>query len=77
MLFGLNKHWLKLYKELNADLPDWYAGDIDAFDGLDFDMGSSSFSDGLSSSPSIDSGDFGGFGGFSGGGVGGGGGGSW
>ena len=74
MLFGLNKHWLKLYKELNTPLPDWYEGDINTFDSIDFDV---NHYEAPASSSSIDSSDFGSFGGFSGGGVGGGGGGSW
>ena len=74
MLFGLNKHWLKLYKELNTPLPEWYEGDINTFDAIDFDV---NHYEAPASSSSIDSSDFGSFGGFSGGGVGGGGGGSW
>lgn len=81
ILFGLNKHWLKLYEEMNVDLPDWYAGDINTF-GTDLDFGVTDFdTSSISSSPSINSGDFsdfgGGFGDFSGGGFGGGGGGDW
>jgi len=80
ILFDLNKHWLKLYKEMNVDLPDWYAGDIDSFD-TDLDFGVNNFDTSISSSPSINSGDYsdfgGGFGDFSGGGFGGGGGGDW
>ena len=74
MLFGLNEHWLHLYKELNAQLPEWYEGDLYSFDNLDLNI---SYFEPPSSNPSIDSADFGSFGGFSGGGVGGGGGGSW
>ncbi len=74
ILFGLNKHWLELYQELNADLPTWYEGDISMFDRVDFDV---TPYDPTPSTPSIDSSDFGSFGGFSGGGVGGGGGDSW
>lgn len=80
VLFGLNDHWLKLYQELEAPLPDWYDGGYDTFSHIDFEpsvFSPSSFSDGIPSSPSISSGDFGGFGGFSGGGFGGGGGDSW
>ena len=81
VLFGLNKHWLELYKELDAPMPDWYDGSYDSFSDLDFEprefTSSSGFSDGIGSGVSIDSGDFGGFGGFSGGGFGGGGGDSW
>ena len=75
MLFGLNKHWLELYKELDTPLPTWYDGDISTFDSVDFDV--NHYEPEISSSPSIGSSDFGSFGGFSGGGVGGGGGGSW
>jgi len=83
VLFGLNEHWLKLYKELEAPMPEWYDGSYDGFSHLDFEPASYStsqtggFSEGIGSSPSIDIGDFGGFGGFSGGGFGGGGGDSW
>ncbi len=80
VLFGLNKHWLELYQELDAPMPDWYSGSWDSFEYIDFSPslnGSSSFSDGISDFASIDSGDFGGFGDFSGGGFGGGGGDSW
>ncbi len=76
ILFGLNKHWLNLYQELNAPLPDWYVGDVGDFGMIDFDT-SSFFLDSLSADPSIDSGDFGDFGDFSGGGFDGGGGGDW
>jgi len=75
MLFGLNKHWLKLYKELNNPLPNWYEGDFTTFDVVDFDL--SHYEPETTSSSSIDSSDFGSFGGFSGGGIGGGGGDSW
>jgi len=74
ILFGLNRHWLNLYQELNADLPTWYDGDISMFDRVDFDI---TPYDPTPSTPSIDSSDFGSFGGFSGGGIGGGGGDSW
>lgn len=82
MLFGLNKHWLKLYQELQTPLPTWYNGDIDTFSYLDFeptsfDPNSNSFDGFTPNSASIDSGDFSDFGGFSGGGFGGGGGDSW
>ena len=80
VLFGLNEHWLKLYKELDAQLPEWYDGSLNGFVNIDFEPSvfrEKSFSDGISSSPSISSGDFGGFGDFSGGGFGGGGGDSW
>ncbi len=79
LLFGLNSHWLHLYKYLDTPLPTWYDGDFDTFVDLDFnpiEYSPSNF-DGIGSSPSIDIGDFGSFGGFSGGGIGGGGGGSW
>ncbi len=76
ILFGLNKHWLNLYRELNAPLPDWYAGDIGNFGMIDFDASALAPAS-PPSSPSIDSGDFGSFGDFSGGGFGGGGGGDW
>jgi len=80
VLFGLNNHWLSLYKELQAPLPDWYNGGYDTFSNIDFEPSvfrESNFTDGIPSSPSISSGDFGGFGDFSGGGFGGGGGDSW
>ena len=83
VLFGLNKHWLNLYKELETPIPDWYDGSFDSFNSFDFEPTSYSesstggFSDGIGSAPSIDTGDFGGFGDFSGGGFGGGGGDSW
>ena len=76
MLFELNNHWLNLYQELNAPLPDWYVGDIGNFSMIDFD--NDNFANmSMPSNPSIDSNDFGSFGDFSGGGIGGGGGGSW
>ena len=75
MLFGLNKHWLKLYKELDTPLPSWYEGDFSTFDVVDFDL--NHYEPSISSSPSIDSSDFGSFGDFGGGGIGGGGGDSW
>ncbi len=74
MLFGLNKHWLKLYKELDTALPNWYEGDFSTFDVVDFDLNHYEPTSNLSS---IDSSDFGSFGDFSGGGIGGGGGDSW
>ena len=80
VLFGLNKHWLELYQVLDTPTPDWYNGSLDSFNTLDFEptaWSEPSFSDGISSMPSIDSGDFGDFGDFSGGGFGGGGGDSW
>ena len=75
VLFGANKHWLELYKELDTPLPTWYDGDLSTFDSIDFNVGH--YTPETSSSSSIGSSDFGSFGGFSGGGVGGGGGGSW
>ena len=82
VLFGLNSHWLNLYKELETPLPDWYDGSFSSFDRLDFEpsiftQDNSSFLDSIPNSPSINPGDFGGFGDFSGGGFGGGGGDSW
>jgi len=80
VLFGLNSHWLNLYQELDAPLPDWYGGGFDGFSHMDFEptvFSESNFTDGIPNSPSINSGDFGGFGDFSGGGFGGGGGDSW
>ena len=74
MLFGLNKHWLKLYKELDTPLPSWYEGDFSTFDVVDFDL---NHYEPISNSSSIDSSDFGSFGDFSGGGIDGGGGDSW
>ena len=82
VLFGLNKHWLKLYQELNSDLPEWYEGDFSNFSSLDFNPRyyspeSNQFDGFTPNDISINPGDFGDFGGFSGGGFGGGGGGSW
>ena len=77
VMFGLNKHWIKLYYELNTQLPTWYEGDWDSFGGLDFDLGEESNSNSSDFGPYISSDDFDSFGGFSGGGIGGGGGSSW
>ena len=80
VLFGLNEHWLNLYKELETPLPDWYMGDYATFSNLDFEPSifkDGSFLDNIPNTPSINPGDFGGFGDFSGGGFGGGGGDSW
>ena len=77
VLFGLNKHWLNLYKELEAPLPTWYDGNLDGFIDLDFEPANINPESAIDSSPSIDIGDFGSFGDFSGGGFGGGGGDSW
>ncbi len=76
LLFGLNKHWLKLYHELDAPMPDWYSGGFDSFDTIDFSPTVWNENSGLGST-SISSGDFSDFGSFSGGGFGGGGGDSW
>ena len=82
MLFGLNKHWLKLYEDLETPLPEWYNGDMGSFSHIDFtpsefNPNSNSFDGFTPNDVSIDAGDFTDFGGFSGGGFGGGGGGSW
>jgi len=70
MLFGISKHWLKLYEELNVSYPYWYHG---------YPYGLGDFSDSMqsASTPPSSSGGVSGGGGFSGGGGGGGGGGSW
>ena len=82
LLFGLNKHWLQLYQELDTPLPQWYEGDINNFTTIDFephqfDPNSNSFDGFTPNGASIDIGDFSDFGDFSGGGFGGGGGDSW
>ncbi len=69
MLFGLTKHWLKLYGDLHTSAPSWYQGDFDRFG--DFGESASAIA---SYTPS---GSVGGGGSFGGGGAGGGGGGSW
>ena len=83
VLFGVNKHWLKLYEELNAPMPTWYDGNIYDFSHFDFDprpytpSSINQFDGYTPNSIDIDPGDFTDFGGFSGGGFGGGGGDSW
>ncbi len=80
LLFGLNKHWLELYEELDTPTPEWYDGSFSNFTSIDFEPTSWSDSyatDSISSSPSIDIGEFESFGDFGGGGFGGGGGDSW
>jgi len=82
LLFGLNKHWLQLYQELDTPLPQWYEGDINTFTDIDFDTeefdpNANQFDGFTPNGITIDSRDFSDFGDFSGGGFGGGGGDSW
>ncbi len=71
VLFGHNKHWLKLYEDLNAVQPVWYYGDLYRMDSFNHAVQSQSVA------PVSESGGFSGGGGFAGGGGGGGGVGSW
>ena len=78
MLFGLEKDWAKQFKDLYAQPPDWYHGNVAAFNigYLSGSLGDFSQSSGqVFSSPSSSSGS--GFSGGAGGGGGGGGGGGW
>ncbi len=71
VLFGVSKHWLKLYNELSVDQPVWYYGDIGHMDSFSRSLQSQAM-------PQVsESGGFSGGGGFAGGGGGGGGVGSW
>ena len=83
ILFGLEKKWIKEFEDIYTEQPDWYRGDISAFDVHMLMHSISSVNRGITT-PAFQSGGgfssggsgFGG-GGFSGGGGGGGGGGSW
>jgi uncharacterized membrane protein len=75
VLFGVSKHWLELYSELNKEI-EWYEGDNRYFYGLYDDLNDSfettkNYTESESSSSSFAGSDS------SGGGSGGGGGGSW
>jgi uncharacterized membrane protein YgcG len=71
VLFGLTKHWLELFDELDISHPLWYSGSLHNISSLSSSMHSAS------TPPPSSSGGSSGGGGFSGGGGGGGGGGSW
>lgn len=83
ILFGLEKKWIKEFEDIYTEQPDWYKGDISAFDVHMLMHSISSVNSGITtpafqSGGGFSSGDSGfGGGGFSGGGGGGGGGGSW
>lgn len=80
MLFGLEKSWAEQFKDLYAQPPDWYSGNMHAFSTAYLASSLSDFSAAsavsFSAPSSSSSGGFSG-GGFSGGGGGGGGGGGW
>ena len=83
ILFGLEKKWIKEFKDIYTEQPDWYRGDMSTFNAYLLMDSISSVNSGITT-PAFQSGGgfssggsgFGG-GGFSGGGGGGGGGGSW
>ena len=70
VLFGITKHWLELFDELDIAHPTWYHGSLHNISSLSSSMQSAS-------TPPASSGGSSGGGGYSGGGGGGGGGGSW
>ncbi len=71
VLFGVSKHWLKLYGELGVAQPVWYYGDMHQMDSLNHALQTQTMP------PVSESGGFSGGGSFAGGGGGGGGVGSW
>ncbi len=71
VLFGITKHWLKLYEEVDVSSPLWYHGHYSNLGSFASQVHSSM------TPPPSSSGGFSGGGGSSGGGGGGGGGGSW
>lgn len=80
-VLGISDKWIKKFEEINLKSPDWYAGDVTAFNMATFGSFMSSTmsaaSSNMGSTATHSSGGGGGGGGFSGGGGGGGGGGSW